>query len=53
MFGLFKKKKAIRESKLNYEGIMVDMHSHVLPGIDDGAKTPEDSVELIKKMFNF
>jgi protein-tyrosine phosphatase len=23
---------------------MVDMHSHVLPGIDDGAKTPEDSV---------
>ncbi len=51
MFGLFKRKKEVRESKFNYEGIMVDMHSHVLPGIDDGAKTPEDSVELIKKMM--
>lgn len=52
MFGLFKKKKKeVRETKLNYEGIMVDMHSHILPGIDDGAKTPEESVELIKKMM--
>jgi protein-tyrosine phosphatase len=51
MFGLFKKNKEVRDSKHNYEGIMVDMHSHVLPGIDDGAKTPEDSVILIKKMM--
>lgn len=35
----------------NYESIMVDMHSHVLPGIDDGAKTPQDSVILIRKMM--
>ena len=30
----------------------VDFHSHLLPGIDDGAKTIEDSVVLIKKMVN-
>jgi tyrosine-protein phosphatase YwqE len=28
----------------------VDIHSHLLPGIDDGAKTIEDSVELISGM---
>ena len=30
---------------------MVDMHSHVLPGIDDGAQTPEESIVLIQKMM--
>ena len=49
MFGLFKKKNA--PVTLNYETIMVDMHSHVLPGIDDGAQTPQQSIELIKKMM--
>jgi protein-tyrosine phosphatase len=28
----------------------VDMHSHLIPGIDDGAKTLDDSIELIKFM---
>lgn len=28
---------------------MIDIHSHVLPGIDDGAKTIEESMEIIKK----
>ena len=44
-------KKAKEGPALNYSSIMVDMHSHVLPGIDDGAKTPEDSIALIKKMM--
>ena len=26
-----------------------DIHSHVLPGIDDGAKTMDDTIALIKK----
>jgi tyrosine-protein phosphatase YwqE len=29
--------------------IQVDMHSHLIPGIDDGAKTMEQSIEMIKK----
>lgn len=26
---------------------MVDFHSHILPGIDDGSKNPEESVQLL------
>ena len=52
MFGLFKKKERKREITFDYSSIMVDMHSHVLPGIDDGAKTPEESIILIRKMMD-
>lgn len=31
----------------------VDMHSHVLPGLDDGAETLEKSLELVEKMLGF
>ncbi|MEO7213778.1 CpsB/CapC family capsule biosynthesis tyrosine phosphatase [Mucilaginibacter sp.] len=51
MFGLFKRKQVKKERTLDYGPVMVDMHSHVLPGIDDGAQTPEESVFLIKKMM--
>src|ERR1700712_5370738 len=49
MFSFFNKKDA--PPKITYESIMVDMHSHVLPGIDDGAQNPEESIILIKKMM--
>ena len=29
-----------------------DIHSHILPGIDDGAKTIDDSISLIKKFID-
>ena len=29
---------------------MIDIHSHILPGVDDGAKTPEESVAILKEM---
>lgn len=29
---------------------MVDIHSHILPGIDDGAKSREESLQLLKMM---
>ena len=51
MFSLFKKKPVKRKTNFTYESIAVDMHSHVLPGIDDGAQTPEESIYLIKKMM--
>ena len=31
---------------------MIDFHSHILPGIDDGSKTPEMSMEIIKTGLN-
>ena len=31
----------------------VDIHNHLIPGIDDGAKSLDDSVTLIKRMHNY
>jgi tyrosine-protein phosphatase YwqE len=52
MFNWFKKSELKKEATFDYSSITVDMHSHVLPGIDDGAQTPEDSVELVKRMMD-
>lgn len=53
MFGLFKKRKpAAREVSYNYSSIAVDMHSHVLPGIDDGAQNVDESIALISRMMD-
>jgi protein-tyrosine phosphatase len=51
MFSLFKKSEFKKNITFDYSSLMVDMHSHVLPGIDDGAQTPEESIELIKRMM--
>ncbi|NCD68176.1 tyrosine-protein phosphatase [Mucilaginibacter agri] len=54
MFGIFKRKKEKTDTvnfEFNYDQVMVDMHSHVLPGIDDGAQTVEESIVLIRKMM--
>ncbi|MBR2753672.1 exopolysaccharide biosynthesis protein [Candidatus Saccharibacteria bacterium] len=29
---------------------MIDIHSHILPGVDDGARTLTDSVDLVKEL---
>ena len=46
MFSFFFKKKIKVDAQ--FLGIDVDMHSHLIPGIDDGAKTLEDSIGLIR-----
>lgn len=46
MFDWLKRKK---EPELNFESIGTDMHSHILPGIDDGAKNLSDSLLLAKR----
>ncbi len=51
MFSFLFGKSEKPSRSFDYSSIAVDMHSHVLPGIDDGAKTPEDSIALIKKMM--
>lgn len=35
----------------NYASINTDIHSHFIPGIDDGCKTLDDSVSLIRSMI--
>lgn len=44
-----KDKKA---SSLNLSSLVVDVHSHLIPGIDDGAKNMQESLELIKELSN-
>lgn len=31
--------------------LVTDMHSHLIPGIDDGVKTPEESFEVIDRLL--
>ena len=51
MFGFFNRKGVKKNITFDYSSLIVDMHSHVLPGIDDGAQTPAESIILIKKMM--
>lgn len=46
MFSIFKKKTHVTD----IEWLGVDMHSHLLPGIDDGSPDVEQSVKLITKL---
>lgn len=48
MFSLFKSKLKSSSDSGRYPG--TDMHSHILPGIDDGAATVEDSLQLVEAM---
>lgn len=48
MFGLFSRKKGKRDSVIDFAALGADMHSHLLPGIDDGAPDMETSLELIR-----
>ena len=52
MFNWFKKKQA-KLDPIDFSDIKVDIHSHLIPGIDDGAKSIEDSLALIKKLKKY
>lgn len=46
MFNFFSSKHTV--SGIDFNQIKVDIHSHLIPSIDDGAKNIQDSIELIK-----
>jgi len=43
-------RKGNKETVTDLSPVLVDMHSHVLPGLDDGAESMLDSVELIREL---
>ena len=49
MFSIFKKKVSPAS---DYFPIVTDIHSHILPGIDDGAPDVETSILLIEGLMN-
>jgi tyrosine-protein phosphatase YwqE len=53
LFG-FKKKENTSSGNLgnrSFAFLKTDIHSHLVPGIDDGAQTVEDSIALIKRIM--
>lgn len=49
MFSFFNKKKYLVDHLSGF----IDIHNHILPGIDDGAKTIENSIEILKGFSEF
>jgi len=45
MFSIFKRKHPVTN---DFSDLITDMHSHLLPGIDDGATDPGNSIQLIR-----
>ncbi len=48
MFSIFSKRKV----RKTVRPLLVDVHSHLIPGIDDGSSSMEESLELIQTMSN-
>jgi protein-tyrosine phosphatase len=49
LFSIFKKKSS--PGAFPFERLKVDMHSHLIPAVDDGSPSVEESVTLIKGML--
>jgi len=51
MFSFFKKKTAIQEddiSDVEIKPLTIDLHSHLIPRIDDGSQSMKESITLLK-----
>ena len=51
MLGWFKK-SAKNLDPIDFSDVRVDIHSHLIPGIDDGARDLDDSIAMIKELKN-
>ncbi|MBL0308172.1 MAG: capsular biosynthesis protein [Bacteroidetes bacterium] len=46
---LFGEKEEHHPVPVDYSGVVVEFHNHILPGIDDGAKTIDDSIMMLRQ----
>jgi tyrosine-protein phosphatase YwqE len=49
-FNLFKKKEKLPKAENPLEPLVVDFHSHLIPGIDDGVEDEDTAIEMLKQM---
>lgn len=50
LFGnLFKGKKEVDLPPFNLSQLLVDMHSHLIPGIDDGSRSMDETIAMLAK----
>src|SRR5205085_2036610 len=50
---IFRRKEDLNFPPLSdYSAIAVDIHSHLIPGIDDGSKSYEESIGLIRRYIS-
>lgn len=47
------KRKPEEVVPLDLSWLRVDMHSHLIPGIDDGSKSMEESIDLVKRLAGY
>ena len=50
LFGSKKEEPEAPVEPVDLSVVGVDMHSHLIPGVDDGAQTLEDSIDLIERL---
>ena len=50
MFNWF---RTSRPDTLDLSSLGVDLHSHLIPGIDDGVQTVEEAVEMVRRMETY
>lgn len=50
--GFFSKLFSKNKPQKSFANLLVDVHSHLLPGIDDGAKSMEDSIAMIRMLID-
>ncbi|WP_162342343.1 tyrosine-protein phosphatase [Cyclobacterium salsum] len=54
IFDLFTKQRASSENQaLDLSWLQADMHSHLIPGIDDGSQSMEESVLLVERLASY
>ena len=52
MFGIYKKSKESKMSDFDFGQVAVDFHSHLIPSVDDGVQSIEDTAAILQVLYN-